>query len=116
MRTCEFRLPHLFQGDVWAFVPLFDLTHSNWQSLSPTFYSTCYNISQLFPDFASQKVSFGPYDHRDEDGGVKAAIMNGDEVEMLKSCPATHRSLQTDLSFTIQRDNSASQSVITYLR
>ena len=60
---------------------------------------------------------FGPYAIKDEDQKrTKVTFVSSDQLNALKQCPSSLLSLDTDLSFFIQRDDSKSSSTFTYWR
>ena len=67
-------------------------------------------------DFATEKVMFGPFNKEDDYGGLKVNLAGSATVDTLKNCPSAHRKIDSDISFSIQRENSAHSSTVTYLR
>jgi len=64
----------------------------------------------------SKDVKFGPYNQKDKSGGMKMNIVGSLNTEVLQTCPTAHRRINTDVSFTIQREKSSSSSSVTYMK
>ena len=57
----------------------------------------------------------GPFNVEGEDGGVKIELIKLSDAEELQTCTPKNRKVETDMSFSIQREQSGSDSSVKFL-
>ena len=60
----------------------------------------------------------GPFNVEAEDGGIKIELIkssDAEELQTLQTCTPKNRKVETDMSFSIQREQSGSDSSVKFL-